>query len=254
MVVGCIKDNQRLNGSYCCDKYFNPTKFINAFGSCVSTSGREPIRESMAVNLKGFVVLVRMNADRIGEIIHILHIFIISSFGFYIHGLNFPTKAMDPTIVSAGFSEKSGIVFSVSDSSVFNYGSLLSHANYVTPGTSVMIGISLTKVTRIFFERRYTHYCWYLKITAAKQTDNSAMKGALLAPYTCSFNNENIDMAKGFQTYSKENCYLTAIQKVYNEYFGCNTVSIPPLSLGKIDIQYPPIEKVQLPFPHKRPC
>jgi len=49
-------------------------------------------------------------------------------------------------MVSPGQSERVGIAFSVSHSSVFNYNALLSDAKYVLPGTSAMIGLSLTRV------------------------------------------------------------------------------------------------------------
>lgn len=58
------------------------------------------------------------------------------------------------------------------------------------------------------------------------------MKDALLAPYTCYFHDEPNNKAEGYSLYSKSNCQLSAIQQMYNEYFGCNTISLPPINAG----------------------
>jgi len=49
-------------------------------------------------------------------------------------------------IVSATLTEKFGIIYSVSHSSVFNFASLQTEAYIVAPGSAALIGLSLTKV------------------------------------------------------------------------------------------------------------
>ena len=53
------------------------------------------------------------------------------------------------------------------------------------------------------------------------------MKGSVLAPYSCAFQEEFPELVQGFRSYSKANCELSAIQKVYNEWFSCNSPSMP---------------------------
>jgi len=40
-------------------------------------------------------------------------------------------------------------------------------------------------------------------------------------------NYEVPNLVQGFRSYSKSNCELSAIQKVYNEWFSCNAPSMP---------------------------
>lgn len=69
IVVGCVENNIRYNGSHCCTTHFSSQKYVNPFGSCISTIHRESHKEIFAVNTRGITFLVKRNHnDVIGMI------------------------------------------------------------------------------------------------------------------------------------------------------------------------------------------
>lgn len=53
-------------------------------------------------------------------------------------------------------------------------------------------------------------------------------KDSIFAPYDCISEREAYpELRKGFQFYSQPNCEVSAVQRVYNEWFHCNVPAMP---------------------------
>jgi len=146
MIAGCVYLNKRSNSSTCCSTYFSSRQYLNSFGSCITTEGRELNRETFAMNLRGFTFLVKTNIqDRIGMVYNASYKYMIlhtKKNDFRYNEL----IELDESMVSPRQSERQGIAFSVSHTSVFNYNALLSDSKYILPGSSAMIGLSVSRV------------------------------------------------------------------------------------------------------------
>ena len=127
------------------------------------------------------------------------------------------------------------MIFSTSDSSVPSYFVLLSDAKYIIPGQSISVALSCTKVSCLIIYKSNVIIViiFYIRL----QTDHTAMKGSILAPYECALKDDALELIEGFSPYetlySNAKCQLLSIQKSYNNWFGCNAISVPVFNGNK---------------------
>ena len=147
MIAGCIEDSRRHNGSICCSRFFSKTKQINEFGSCTMTRQSKLDKEYLASSQRGFIILFRQNVhDSIGtaDCFNQKCLFFNQKKNFFFFYFFF--KEFDDRIMSPSFSEKAGIIFTISTNTILTYSALLSELYLMEAGKAAMVSMRVTEV------------------------------------------------------------------------------------------------------------